>query len=164
MCHLSNYIISPLRVDSWSSLWSYSLSLGLYKDFMIMKNAIFFIILLKRSNADFQFHYLLYPPKRGLSFENVCQVVLWEQRFHTSSLQISKPQPTDQIWPTACFYIGIFVGTQPSSFTYGLSMVASIQRWQNRVVVTETEWLAKPNIHRVCSLQKRFADLCFKSM
>lgn len=45
---------------------------------------------------------------------------------HCSSAEVSKLQPSGQIWPTACFFANkTFIGTQPHPFVYILSMPAS---------------------------------------
>lgn len=45
-------------------------------------------------------------------------------RSHRFRAEVCKLQPMGQIWPTAGFYKGSFIGIQPSSFTYVVFMAA----------------------------------------
>ena len=71
----------------------------------------------------------------------------WETIFCRA--ETGKLYPAGQIWPTACFFMWSFVGTQSYPFIYVLSVAVFCATAASWVVVTETVWPGKPKMFTV---------------
>lgn len=81
----------------------------------------------------------------------------------TCQFVVHKLYPLGQIQLTPCLFKWSVTETQSCSFIYPLPMTVPAHQQQSWTPVTESLWPVKSKIFTPSSLQKKFADYCFRS-
>lgn len=102
---------------------------------------------------------LVHPSYCSVEHKSVCfkKVFIYPYTFseaYSSTTRIGRLH-LGQFWPVICFCKEGFIGTQPYSSNYVLSVAAFAQQLWNWVIAKEILWPEKPTVYTICPFTEK---------